>query len=549
MRRESGHTNEEEDRERVSSSFFFRCADGRDNRTFMCTGCSTGHWHFDDRCLDCADAYYSVTVPLVILVGVPVALYVMWTKAGTAAKPNARHLYPSFIFFIQATALLRASSDAAARGRGAAFGSSSAHASAGGTGAGSGDAGGGVGNETGSGSESSSTSTLLWPWLRMVVAHVDAVLAIRPAALACLDSGFDYSTLAAITLAVPYVIFAGGAAVHAVHSVRQRQALARRSIEVAWWLLFAAYLPVATTAFAVIIPCEELRAGALHTSYLSAAPYVSCSDPPRALVVARAMGWVTIFVYVLGMPALALYLLRRQKLRSDGGGARGGAGDDGADAGGRTAAASLASAAPGGELDVPLLEGSSPVADLDAAEASSRQPRKGSERVRLMLADSGAALARRQLCSLRSVSMLWWWPVVHDLGRGLALAVLAGVMAPTSPLRPLLLFAALIASAIATNVVGPRAHALDNAVETMVEAVAMAVYVAGTSQGGDLDSNKGTRVVVSLLYVLVAVAFVVCVAFSKRALGTAELASKNLRAHSVADARRPPGPPSSVQMT
>jgi hypothetical protein len=105
-------------------------------------------------------------------------------------------------------------------------------------------------------------------------------------------------------------------------------------------------------------------------------------------------------------------------------------------------------------------------------------------------AGSPPLVDRLLLLSLRDPHALWWWPVAYELGRGVALALLVGLVPVQSTLLPVGVFGVLAVSALAHARVRPSRRALDSTLELAVLLCATLAYLVSII--GSRAARRGT---------------------------------------------------------
>ena len=372
----------------------YECANGFDRESLMCSQCPSGSYKALGRCQKCPAAPGVVIGANVLCMMVVVVLYLLWAHRRDAIQVRAYSSLSIFLSWVQITFVLTE------------FGTR--YSSAGST-------------RGGHMSHAWSTISQLF-------------VGISPLTLPCVDDHW-FETSAWLTFFGPLAVCGVLSFVHLFwlavarpgrSDVQQGQSLL---LYMCASVLQFSYVSIVRTTF-TLLNCESLGSAG---SFVSSAPFVSCSSSGYLRM--RRMAYVSICVFVIGIPCLMLYLVSKGRKKCD---------DDGAS---RATSRSL------------LLEygcESKPGSDEDGHTADAVRTReKNSVIYATMMLLSGA----------HSASKAYWSVGVVTARKCLILLVL-GLLPQDSAAIPVLVVLVLMIAFVLQAYVRPYHYTFDNVLES-----------------------------------------------------------------------------------
>ena len=254
----------------------YECANGFDRESLMCSQCPSGSYKALGRCQKCPAAPGVVIGANVLCMMVVVVLYLLWAHRRDAIQVRAYSSLSIFLSWVQITFVLTE------------FGTR--YSSAGST------TGGRI-------SEAWSTISHLF-------------IGISPLTLPCVDNHW-FETSAWLTFFGPLAVCGLLSFVHlfwlAVARPGRSNVQHGRSLLLYMCasVLQFSYVSIVRTTF-TLLNCESLGSAG---SFVSSAPFVSCSSSGYLRM--RRMAYVSICVFVIGIPCLMLYLVSKGRKKCD----------------------------------------------------------------------------------------------------------------------------------------------------------------------------------------------------------------------------------------
>ena len=410
----------------------FHCSNGFDPSSLMCSKCPQGLFLLGDSCVECSSSTRFVVPVVTVLSLCALFVYVLYAHKRDFLTSSTSYASVSiFISWVQlAFVLIRLSRTMFTSEEGA------------------------------------SAVMRLWEYISLPVFQV-----FSHPSLHCIDSSFDYISEVWLLFSAPWAVLVVALLISGVIWVVSNNrttyflSIVLYSTFFLWNLL---YMSIAQRVFELMY-CDSSHG----SSYLVAAPYVSCDDPRFEQV--YAMGMVMLVVFVAGLPSLFVWMIYRYEHCSLG----------------------------GGHGTVPLLE--NPIISSPSNSPRSSPSASSSYATTVGVLDASA----RMLSGIHSHSLRYWTVGVTLLRKALIMC-LVSLIPPRSALIPFSVVTVVLASLVLNITFQPYRHALDNRLETLFLSLATFSYVAGFFASVEgLDGGENLYSISITANVVIALAFVV----------------------------------------